>query len=295
MRLLAFLVLIISAAAATPDGAAIFDSHCATCHQTETGSRVPTRAELANLTPEQVMSALLRGKMTIQGSVLATSEVRAVALYVTGKNWSAQQVDPAAGLCSATPKPFSPGSSDWNGWGVDSSNARYQPRPGFQAADAPRLKLKWAFGFPDDTQAAGQPVVVSGRVFVGSNGGIVYSLDASSGCVYWSLRRGRHRPLGHQHRQISEVIPPENIAMDRIFRRLTRLRSCRGCGDGKAAVEGEGRRSSRRAHHRLTHLSRRPAVRSRVVIRRAGRRIAPVSMLHLSRQLECRWTPKPAA
>jgi polyvinyl alcohol dehydrogenase (cytochrome) len=190
MRFVLLFVLTISASAAAPEGAAIFESHCAACHQTETGSRTPTRAELASLTPEQVMSALLRGKMTIQGSVLSTSEVRAVALYVTGKNWSAQQVDPAAGRCSANPKPFSPGSGDWNGWGVDPSNARFQPRPGFQAADAPRLKLKWAFGFPDDSQAAGQPVIVSGRVFVGSNGGLVYSLDASTGCVHWSYDAG---------------------------------------------------------------------------------------------------------
>jgi len=136
------------------------------------------------------MNALLRGKMTVQGSVLSTSEVRAVALYVTGKNWAAQPVDPAAGRCSGNARPFAPSPGDWNGWGVDSFNARYQPHPGFQAADAPRLKLKWAFGFPDDTEAAGQPVIVGGRVFVGSNGGTVYSLDASSGCVYWSYDAG---------------------------------------------------------------------------------------------------------
>jgi polyvinyl alcohol dehydrogenase (cytochrome) len=190
MRSLFFCLLALSASAATPNGAAIFESHCATCHQTVTGSRTPTHAELANLTPEQVMTALLRGKMTIQGAVLATSEIRAVALYVTGKNWSSRPIDPAAGRCEGNAKPFHPGSGDWNGWGVDSSNARYQPRPGFDAADAPRLKLKWAFGFPDDTQAAGQPVIVGGRVFVGSNGGTVYSLDASTGCVYWSYDAG---------------------------------------------------------------------------------------------------------
>lgn len=136
------------------------------------------------------MTALLRGKMTIQGSVLATSEIRAVALYVTGKNFSAVAVDPAAGRCVGNPRPFSPGAGDWNGWGVNSSNARYQSNPGFKAEDAPRLKLKWAFGFPDDTEAAGQPVLVGGRVFVGSNGGTVYSLDASTGCVYWSYDAG---------------------------------------------------------------------------------------------------------
>jgi polyvinyl alcohol dehydrogenase (cytochrome) len=179
-----------AAYAAAPDGAAVFDSHCATCHQTVTGSRTPTRAELGNLTPEQVMTALLRGKMTMQGAVLATGEVRAVALYVTGKNFSTAPVDQAAGHCTGNVKPFAPGADDWNGWGVNVSNARYQPKPGFNAEDAPRLKLKWAFGFPDDTQAAGQPVMVGGRIFVGSNFGTVYSLDASTGCVYWTYDAG---------------------------------------------------------------------------------------------------------
>jgi polyvinyl alcohol dehydrogenase (cytochrome) len=190
MRSLLVLVLAAAACAAPPDGAGIFESHCATCHQPETGSRTPTRAELGNLTPEQVMTALLRGKMTIQGAVLSTSEVRAVSLYVTGKNFSAVAVDAAAGRCPGNPQRFSPGSADWNGWGVNVSNARFQANSGIKAEDVPRLKLKWAFGFPDDTQAAGQPTIVSGRVFVGSNGGTVYSLDAATGCVYWTYDAG---------------------------------------------------------------------------------------------------------
>jgi polyvinyl alcohol dehydrogenase (cytochrome) len=190
MRFLLFIAFAMAAGAAPPDGSAIFETHCGTCHQTEAGSRIPTRAELGSLTPEQVMTALLRGKMTIQGSVLSTSEVRAVAAYVTGKSFSAVAIDPAADRCAANPKPFAPGAGDWNGWGADALHARYQAKPGFSAEDAPRLKLKWAFGFPDDTQAAGQPVVVSGRIFVGSNGGTVYSLDASTGCVYWTYDAG---------------------------------------------------------------------------------------------------------
>jgi polyvinyl alcohol dehydrogenase (cytochrome) len=190
MRLILSLALATAAYAAAPDGAAVFESHCATCHHTDAGSRTPTRAELANLTPEQVMTALLRGKMAIQGAALATGEIRAVALYVTGKNFSTVAVDPAADRCPGNPKPFSPGAGDWNGWGVNVSNARYQSNPGLKAGDVPRLKLKWAFGFPDDTQAAAQPAIVGGRIFVGSNYGLVYSLDASTGCVYWTYDAG---------------------------------------------------------------------------------------------------------
>ena len=190
MRAILFAAIAASAYAASPDGAAIFESHCAACHLAETGSRTPTRAELRNLTPEQVMTALLRGKMTLQGAVLATGEVRAVAQYVTGKNFSAAAVDPAAGRCPGNSKRFAPGAGDWNGWGVNVSNARYQANPGIKADEVPRLKLKWAFGFPDDTQAAAQPVIVGGRIFVGSNYGTVYSLDESTGCVYWTYDAG---------------------------------------------------------------------------------------------------------
>src|SRR5204863_2070981 len=73
----------------------------------------------------------------------------------------------------------------WNGWGVTTSNARFQNEAGFSAAEVPRLKLKWAFAFPGDLSANAQPVVAGGRVFVGSPGGIVYSLNSQTGCVYW--------------------------------------------------------------------------------------------------------------
>ncbi len=51
----------------------------------------------------------------------------------------------------------------------------------------PRLSLKWAFGFPDATSAWSQPTVAGGRLFVGSQNGTVYSLDARTGCIYWTF------------------------------------------------------------------------------------------------------------
>src|SRR5213079_2628960 len=46
------------------------------------------------------------------------------------------------------------------------------------------------FGFPSGVSANAQPTVVSGRVFVGSDNGYVYSMDAKTGCVYWSFETG---------------------------------------------------------------------------------------------------------
>ena len=81
----------------------------------------------------------------------------------------------------------------WNGWGVDPSQHRFQSSDMARLAesDLPRLKLKWAFGFPGATRSVAQPTIVGGRVFVGSQGGKVYSLDAKSGCTYWEFDAGK--------------------------------------------------------------------------------------------------------
>lgn len=53
------------------------------------------------------------------------------------------------------------------------------------ARDVPRLKLKWAFAYPG-SRAYGQPVAVGGRVFLTTALGLVYALDAASGCTHWT-------------------------------------------------------------------------------------------------------------
>ena len=80
----------------------------------------------------------------------------------------------------------------WNGWGVDATNGRFQNggAAGLRAQDIPRLKLKWAFGFDKATSAFAQPTVAAGRVFVGSQSGHVYSLDAATGCTFWTYDAG---------------------------------------------------------------------------------------------------------
>jgi polyvinyl alcohol dehydrogenase (cytochrome) len=80
----------------------------------------------------------------------------------------------------------------WNGWGVDASQRRFQPADMAQLAaqDVPRLKLKWAFGFPGANFALAQPTVISGRIFIGSQIGKVYSLDAHAGCTFWEYDAG---------------------------------------------------------------------------------------------------------
>ena len=83
-------------------------------------------------------------------------------------------------------------SPRWTDWGIDLSNTRFQPAAmaALGAKDLPHLKLKWAFGFPGSTHAWSQPTVAGGRVFVGSQGGHIYALDARTGCTIWSFDAG---------------------------------------------------------------------------------------------------------
>jgi polyvinyl alcohol dehydrogenase (cytochrome) len=91
----------------------------------------------------------------------------------------------ALGDCPSPSGPVALGSVQWNGWGRGLDNTRYQPEPAIRASDVAKLALKWAYGYPNGTEF-GQPTVVDERVFVTSSAGRIYSLDAKTGCTYWT-------------------------------------------------------------------------------------------------------------
>ena len=98
---------------------------------------------------------------------------------------------PAVGRCAAggaTAADLSTGPR-WSGWGAGLANTRFQPadQARLTAERVPRLTLKWAFGFPAASSARAQPAVAGGRLFVGSESGRVYALDAKSGCTHWTF------------------------------------------------------------------------------------------------------------
>ena len=187
LTLLAFTML--SARAATPDGADLYAKHCASCHEV-IALAAQNRALLKNLTPDYIVRELANGTMHVQGARLDGAERAAVAEYITGKAVS-RSLDAGSGRCSGEP-PASFSGAQWNGWGADLDNSRFQTAAaaGLTADQIPRLKLKWAFGYPDAYSAFAQPVVAGGRVFVGSALGMVYALDSASGCTYWSFDAG---------------------------------------------------------------------------------------------------------
>jgi polyvinyl alcohol dehydrogenase (cytochrome) len=178
--------------AQAPDGEAVFQRSCAMCHNGAADSRAPRVETLRESSPEAIIDVLVSGAMRLQGSRLGGAERRAVAEYLSGKKIGIDVAGASAGRCPAQTKFDLRAGSAWNGWGKDAANTRFQPtsQAGITAEQVPRLKLKWAFGYPDATSAWAQPSVAGGRVFVGSHNGTVYSLDAKTGCIYWTFGAG---------------------------------------------------------------------------------------------------------
>jgi polyvinyl alcohol dehydrogenase (cytochrome) len=191
-RLQLGLVCLSTAFAASPDGAAIYKEQCAKCHERATG-RIPGRDALARRTPEDVIRALTTGAMKEQGSSLSAEQKRLVAEFVTGKASVAAgtgAVASDANHCAAPPAPIHFTGREWNGWGRDLDNSRFQPDPGFAASDVPKLKVKWAFGYPGATFTYGQPTIIGDRLYVTSGKGTVFALNSQTGCLYWTYDAG---------------------------------------------------------------------------------------------------------
>jgi polyvinyl alcohol dehydrogenase (cytochrome) len=181
--------------AGTETGFAVFQTKCMGCHGNPAmKDRAPDPATLRQLSPEKIYEALTTGPMKVQGQSLADDQKRMLAVFMSGRTFGSAEQGDAKSMpnhCEANPPMSSPsGSPEWNGWSPDVTNSRYQSEKGagLTADQVPHLKLKWAFGFPTGVSAFGQPAVASGRVFVGTDIGYVYSLDAKTGCVYWSYQ-----------------------------------------------------------------------------------------------------------
>ena len=177
----------------------MFEEQCALCHgTTATIPNAVSREALAIFTPERVLEALTTGAMAPNASALSDEEKRGLALYLSGRPFGSAADRSAAGMpnrCASGMAMGDPSSGpQWSGMSPDpTTSARFQPAAaaGLTVEQLPRLRRKWAFGFPDGSAVRGQPTVAGGRVFVGSDNGMVYALDAKTGCVHWSFEAGK--------------------------------------------------------------------------------------------------------
>jgi polyvinyl alcohol dehydrogenase (cytochrome) len=147
---------------------------------------------LRRLSAEAILAALTTGKMQAQGSALSEAERRAAAEYASGSRLGAATYGAPGSakpnLCVSTTRvaDFAHAPS-WNGWSTEPTNTRFQSKAagGLSAADLPKLRLKWAFGYVNVSALRAQPTVFGHRVFAASDTGEIYALDAKTGCTYW--------------------------------------------------------------------------------------------------------------
>jgi polyvinyl alcohol dehydrogenase (cytochrome) len=170
-----------------PPGQATYDRACASCHS-EADTGAPTRNALRAMTPEAILNALVNGKMQQQGSALSDADRRAVSEFLAARPLGATPASTAASKCATSPAMTDPSrGASWNGWGNGTTNARYAKDGGVTAADLPKLKLKWAFGYANINAARAQPAYAGGRLFVASENAEVHALDPKTGCTHWTF------------------------------------------------------------------------------------------------------------
>jgi polyvinyl alcohol dehydrogenase (cytochrome) len=178
------------------NGIAVFQTQCFGCHGNAKVPNAPSPVAIREMSPERIYESLTTGVMKEQGGKLSDADKRVVAEFMGGRPLGSARAGDARNMpnqCRNNPQIADPARGPaWNGWGADGSNQRFQQAQaaGLDATQVARLKLKWAFGFPAGISANTQPAIAAGRVFIGSDNGFVYSLDAATGCVYWSFENG---------------------------------------------------------------------------------------------------------
>jgi polyvinyl alcohol dehydrogenase (cytochrome) len=174
----------------------LFYNNCTSCHGNPQVERAPDPAVIRQMSPERIYQALTTGSMKQIAKELSLTDeqIREIAEYMSGRKLGTSNLTSASAMsnrCMNKTGLRDPQSSPgWNGWGFDLANTRFEPAnvAKLSPGQISRIKLIWAFGVPSASDLYDQPTIVGGRIYLSSDTGTVYSLDAATGCVYWSFQ-----------------------------------------------------------------------------------------------------------
>ena len=132
-------------------GEGLYQKHCAACHDGGT-AEAPTKAAIQLNGVESIRASLTTGTMKEQASMMTPIEIRIIADYLASPSSESALANAKKHQCKGQLKLSKP---LWNRWGNSKRNVRFQPavNAGITAAEAPNMKLKWAFGFPGSARA----------------------------------------------------------------------------------------------------------------------------------------------
>ncbi|MBT7371668.1 MAG: PQQ-binding-like beta-propeller repeat protein, partial [Gammaproteobacteria bacterium] len=172
---------------AVEPGQLIYQTYCISCHATP-DARAPRPSVLRMMSADHVLDALNKGVMKNQGQLLSVEEKQAVAEYLTNKQLGSKLREVNLPLCG-DPAFDAARQVTPRDWGFDFNNTRSQTlkQAGLNPGELEHLKLAWAIVLPDALQLRSQPTFAGGWLYMGSQDGTVYALDAKSGCIHWTF------------------------------------------------------------------------------------------------------------
>ncbi len=171
-------------------GELVYAEHCSQCHEGGV-AKAPHKMFLQMLAPDSIHRAMTDGIMQAQSAALNDDERRLVAEYLAGASLDEYAAPPLPPMCNAADAIFDfdkpPAST---GWGVAHNNNRYvsDAAANLSRDDVENLELKWSVAFPNALRARSEPGIAGGSLFVGSQDGTVFALNAQTGCLRWTFR-----------------------------------------------------------------------------------------------------------
>ena len=177
-----------SLAASHQSAAQLYQEHCAECHEGGI-PKAPHSITFHMIGAKAILQSMTDGVMKLAAEPMTTEDRRQLAEYLGQDSLDDSSAQPLI-MCSADALALDLGQSrKSSNWGIDLQNTRFIPGAvaDLGASNVPKLKLKWAFAYPNATRARSQPVIAGNTVFMGGQDGTIYSLNLASGCVRWTF------------------------------------------------------------------------------------------------------------
>lgn len=180
----------LAAAGEQQAGQRVYREHCALCHEGGV-AKAPHKMFLEMMAPDAIYASLTDGIMRAQAARLNDRERLLVAEYLAKAplaDYRAPALPPVCGPKAAAFDFAKPPPS--LGWGKALDNNRYvdAKTAGLDREAVESLELKWVMAFPNALRARSQPGIGGGGLYVGSQNGTVYALNAKTGCLRWTFR-----------------------------------------------------------------------------------------------------------
>jgi len=168
---------------------ALYQQYCVACHSGGV-PRAPHMVVFQMMGPEAILKSMQDGVMQAQAVPLTEAERRRLAEYLGGASLDSVDKRPIARCANDAPADPAAPARAVSDWGLDLENTRFvtAEAAALEPGDVPKLRLKWAFAYPNATRARSQPTIAGGRVYMGSQDGTVYALELGSGCAHWTFK-----------------------------------------------------------------------------------------------------------